>query len=71
MKEQKINFDNVFEVSQDRMFKRNHSGYVRIVKYLDKKKHIKPLLQEKDMDIIASGNFKLTNENGKSVFSFS
>ena len=23
------------------------------------------------MDIIASGNFKLTNENGKSVFSFS
>ena len=49
MKEQKINFDNIFEVSQDRRFKRNHSGYVRIVKYLDKKKHIKPLLQEKDL----------------------
>lgn len=49
MKEQKINFDNVFEVSQDRMSTRNHSGYVRIVKYLDKKKHVKPQLQEEDL----------------------
>lgn len=49
MKEQKINFDNVFEVSQDRMFKRNHSGYVRIVKYIDRKKHTKPQLQKEDL----------------------
>lgn len=49
MKEQKINFDNIFEGSQDRRFKRNHSGYVRIVKYLDKKKHIKPQLQKKEL----------------------
>lgn len=42
MKNPKINFENAFEVSHKETSIKHHSGYVRIVKYLDNKKHSKP-----------------------------
>lgn len=44
-----INLNNTFDVSSKGIANKHHSGYVRIVKYMDKKKHEKPQLYNADI----------------------
>lgn len=44
-----INLSNTFKVSSKGIANNRNSGYVRIVKYVDKKKHEKPQLYNADI----------------------